>query len=50
MTVTPPTIYNPFSHQGDIHSYEMRSSLRGDYFLKRSRIDIPAKKKKNNLS
>ena len=28
-------------NQADIHFYEMRSSLRGDYFLKRSRyIDI----------
>ena len=38
--LTPPNIYNLFTHQADIHPYETRSSQRGDYFLKRSRIDI----------
>ena len=42
--LTPPNIYNLFSHQADVHPYETRSSLRGNYFLKRSRIKI---KKKN---
>ena len=36
----PPNIFNLFTHQADIHPYETRSSQRGDYFLKRSRIDI----------
>ena len=35
-----PNIFNLFTHQADIHPYETRSSQRGDYFLKRSRIDI----------
>ena len=35
-----PNIFNLFTHQADIHPYQMRSSQRGDYFLKRSRIDI----------
>ena len=38
--LTPPNIFNLFTLQADIHSYETRSSQRGDYFLKRSRIDI----------
>ena len=38
--LTPPYIFNLFTHQADIHPYETRSSQRGDYFLKRSRIDI----------
>ena len=38
--LTPPNIFNLFTHQADIHPYETRSSQRGDYFLKRSRIDI----------
>ena len=33
-------IYNLFTHQADIHHYETRSSLRGDYFLRCQRIDI----------
>ena len=37
--LTPPNIFNLFTHQTDIHPYETRSSQR-DYFLKRSRIDI----------
>ena len=37
--LTPPNIFNLFTNQADIHSYETRSSQR-DYFLKRSRIDI----------
>ena len=37
---TPPNIFNLFTHQADIRAYETRSSQRGDYFLKRSRIDI----------
>ena len=38
--LTPPNIFNLFTHQADTHSYETRSSQRGDSFLKRSRIDI----------
>ena len=38
--LTPPNIFNLFTHQADIHPYETRSSQRGDYFLKSSRIDI----------
>ena len=38
--LTPPNIFNLFTHQAEIHPYETRSSQRGDYFLKRSRIDI----------
>ena len=38
--LTPPNIFNLFTHQADIYPYETRSSQRGDYFLKRSRIDI----------
>ena len=38
--LTPPNIFNLFTHEADIHPYETRSSQRGDYFLKRSRIDI----------
>ena len=38
--LTPPNIFNLFTHQADIHPYETRSSQRGDYFLKRSRIDV----------
>ena len=38
--LTPPNIFHLFTHQADIHPYERRSSQRGDYFLKRSRIDI----------
>ena len=38
--LTPPNIFNLFTHQADIHPYETRSSQRGDYFLKRSRRDI----------
>ena len=41
--LTPPNIFNLFTHQADIHPYETRSSQRGDYFLKRSRIDIQKK-------
>ena len=37
---TAPNIYNLFNRQADIHLYETRSSFRGYYFLKRSRIDI----------
>ena len=38
--LTPPNVFNLFTHQADIHPYETRSSLTGDYFLKHSRIDI----------
>ena len=38
--LTSPNIFNLFTHQADIHPYETRSSQRGDYFLKRLRIDI----------
>ena len=38
--LAPPNMFNLFSHQDDIHPYETRLSQRGDYFLKRSRIDI----------
>ena len=38
--LTPPNTFNLFAHQADIHPYETRSSQRGDYFFKRSRIDI----------
>ena len=38
--LTPPNIFNLFTHQADIHPYETRSSQRGDYFLKRSRMVI----------
>ena len=31
--LTPPHIFNLFTHQADIHPYETRSSQRGDYFL-----------------
>ena len=41
--LTPPNIYNLFTDQADIHPYETRSSLRGDYFLKHSRIKIQKK-------
>ena len=36
----PPNIFDLFTQQADIHPYETRSSKRGDYFLKCSRIDI----------
>ena len=38
--LTPPNILILFIHQADIYPYETRSSQRGDYFLKGSRIDI----------
>ena len=38
--LTPPNIYSLFTHQADIHPYEKRSSLRGDYFLTPSKTDI----------
>ena len=38
--LTPPNIFNLFTHQAHVHPYRMRSSQRGDYFLKCSRIDI----------
>ena len=38
--LTPPNIFNLFTHQAGTHSYKTRSSQRRDYFLKRSRIDV----------
>jgi len=38
--LTPPNIFNLFTHEADIHPYDTRSLQGGDYFLKRSRIDI----------
>lgn len=29
--LTPPNIFNLFTHQADIHPYERRSSQRGDF-------------------
>ena len=40
MNKLPPNIYILFTHQPDIHLSKTRSSLRGDFFLKRIRIII----------
>ena len=41
--LSPPNISNLFTYQANIHSYETRSSSRGDYFVKSSRLDIQKK-------
>ena len=37
----PPPYY--FASQSNIHSYNTRSSSRGDYYVKHSRLDKPTK-------
>ena len=37
--ISPPNIANLFISKASIHSYKTRSSLRGDYFVKPSRLD-----------
>ena len=37
--LSPPNIANLFISKASIHSYKTRSSSRGDYFVKPSRLD-----------
>ena len=39
-SLTPTNISNLFTSQSNIHSYNTRSSSRGDYYVKHSRLDI----------
>ena len=36
---SPPEISNLFDYQHNVHSYNTRSSTRGDFFLQSSRLD-----------
>ena len=38
-SLTPTNISNLFASQSNIHSYNTRSSSRGDYYVKHSRLD-----------
>ena len=38
-SLTPTNVSNLFAYQSNIHSYNTRSSSRGDYYVKHSRLD-----------
>ena len=42
-SLTPTNISNLFASQSNIHSYNTRSSSRGDYYVKHSRLDKQTK-------
>ena len=42
-SLTPTNMSNVFAFQSNIHSYNTRSSSRGDYYVKHSRLDKQTK-------